>query len=80
MLGLDKWLINRSYQYLSFFLVKMVDSLYLVFDRSRWLVVSTCKRFSLMELWTIRYLNKYLFRERKYNNTLKRDVLEIYMR
>jgi hypothetical protein len=28
---------------------------------------------------TLRYLNKYLFRERKYKNILEKDALKIYM-
>jgi hypothetical protein len=57
----------------------MVDSLYLMFDRPRWLVSSNCKRFHLMEVETLQYLNKHLFRERKYNNILEKDTLKIYM-
>jgi len=28
---------------------------------------------------TLRFLNKYFFRERKYKNILERDALKIYM-
>jgi len=42
-------------------------------------MVSTCKISFLVEMGTLRYLNKYLFRERKYKNILERDALKIYM-
>jgi hypothetical protein len=51
----------------------------LILGRSKWLMANTCKRFSLMKVETFRCLNKYLFRERKYNNILERDALKIYM-
>jgi hypothetical protein len=37
-------------------------------------VAITCKKFLLVEVETFRYLNKYLFRERKYKNVLERDT------
>jgi hypothetical protein len=42
-------------------------------------VANTCKKFFLVEMETLRYLNKYLFREKKYNNILERDALKIYV-
>jgi hypothetical protein len=32
-----------------------------------------------MDVETLQYLNKYLLREKKYKNILKRDDLKIYM-
>jgi hypothetical protein len=32
-----------------------------------------------MEVGIFRCLNKYLFKEKKYNNILERDALKIYM-
>jgi len=42
-------------------------------------MVSTYKRSSLVEVGTLRYLNKYSFRKRKYKNIVERDALKIYM-
>jgi len=42
-------------------------------------VANTCKRSFLVEVGTLRCLNKYLFRERKYKNILEKDALKIYM-
>ena len=43
-----------------------------MFDKLRWSVADTCKRFFLMNLRTLRYLNKYLFKRKNY------DILERY--
>jgi hypothetical protein len=56
---LDNRLINWFWQSHSFFLVNVVNSLYLVFGRSRWLVITSCKKSSLIEIWTLRCLNIY---------------------
>jgi hypothetical protein len=42
-------------------------------------VTSTCKKFYLVKVRILRCLNKYLFKERKYNNILEKDALKIYM-
>jgi hypothetical protein len=42
-------------------------------------MTSTCKKSHLVEVMTLRCLNKYLFRDRKYNNILERNDLKIYM-
>jgi hypothetical protein len=44
-----------------------------------WLVASSCKRFLLVEVGTLRYLNKYLFRDKKYKTIVERNALKIYM-
>ena len=44
-----------------------------------WLVASTCKRILLVEVGTLRYLNKYLFRDKKYKTIVERNALKIYM-
>jgi len=77
-LELNNQLISWFYQSHPFFLTKVVDSLYLVFDRSRWLVTNTCKRSFFVEVDTLWYLNKYLFKERKYNKILERCSKKIY--
>jgi hypothetical protein len=46
---------------------------------SKLFVASTCKKSHLVELRTLRCLNKYIFRERKYKNILEKDTLKIYM-
>jgi hypothetical protein len=50
-----------------------------VLGRLRWFVIGTCKKFLLVEVRTLRCLNKYLFGEKKYKNILERDALKIYM-
>jgi hypothetical protein len=45
----------------------MIDNLYFVLGRHN----NTCKRSIWIEMRTLRYLNKYLFREREYNNISK---------
>jgi hypothetical protein len=55
----------------------VIDSLYLVLDRPRRLVANICKISFLVEVETLRCLNKYFFKERKYNNILERDALKI---
>jgi hypothetical protein len=50
-----------------------------VLGRLRLLVAGTCKRSLSVEVETLRYLNKYFFREKKYKNILERDALKIYM-
>jgi hypothetical protein len=48
----------------------MIDNLYFVFSKLRWHVTHTYKQFSSVDVWILRYLNKYSFRKRKYNNIL----------
>ena len=42
-------------------------------------MASTCKRSLLVEVGNLRCLNKYLYRERKYNDILERNALNIYI-
>jgi len=52
----------------------MVDSLYLIRDRSRYLIVSTYKRFFFIDVKTLRCLSRYIFRERKYKSC--KEIIE----
>ena len=42
-------------------------------------MVGIYKKSHLMEVETLQYLNKYLFRERKYNNIIKKCSENIYV-
>ena len=42
-------------------------------------MTNTCKKSILVEVKTLLYLNKYIFKERKYNNILDINALKIYM-
>jgi hypothetical protein len=57
----------------------MVASMYLCLVSQDDFVANTCKKFFLVEVRTLRYLNKYLFREKKCNNILERDAWKIYV-
>jgi hypothetical protein len=42
-------------------------------------VADICKKSHLMEVGTLQYLNKYIFRERKYKNIIKKCSENIYI-